>query len=65
MGYRVKEVRLAKKLSQEELSEAAGVSRQTITDLENGEMVNTTTATLTELAKALGCRIGDIFTLDV
>lgn len=65
MGYRVKEVRLAKKISQDELSKASGISRQTISDLESGEVVNTTTATLTKLADALGCKVGDIFILDV
>ena len=42
MGYRVKEVRLAKKISQDELSKVSGVSRQKISDLESGEVVNTT-----------------------
>ena len=65
MGYRVKEVRLAKKISQDELSKVSGVSRQTISDLESGEVVNTTTATLTKLADAVGCNVGDIFVLDV
>lgn len=61
MGYKVKEIRLAKQLSQEELCRASGVSRQTISDLENGKSVNTTTATLTKIADALGCNITDIF----
>ncbi len=61
MQYKVKEARLEKGLSQEELSKIAGISRQTISDLESGEIVNTTTATLTKLAKALGCDVTDIF----
>ena len=65
MGFKVKEVRLAKNISQDELSKASGVSRQTISDLERGEVVNTTTATLSKLAEALGCKVGDIFAPDV
>ena len=65
MGFKVKEVRLAKNISQDELSKASGVSRQTISDLERGEVVNTTTATLAKLAEALGCKVGDIFAPDV
>lgn len=61
MQYRVKEARLEKGLSQEELSKIAGISRQTISDLESGEIVNTTTSTLTKLAKALECDVTDIF----
>ena len=65
MGYKVKEIRLAKKLSQEELSKASGVSRQTISDLESGRLVNTTIATLTKIADALSCKVTDIFTAKV
>ena len=65
MGYRVKEVRLAKKISQDELSKVSGVSRQTISDLESGEVVNTTTATLTKLADALGCNARETLDLGV
>ena len=61
MGYKVKEIRLAKKLSQEELCKAAGVSRQTLSDLESGRIVNTTTGTLTKIAEALNCKVTDIF----
>lgn len=61
MGFKVKEIRLAKNISQEELSKASGVSRQTISDLESGEIVHTTTSTLAKLADALECNVGDIF----
>ena len=61
MGFKVKEVRLAKNISQEELSKASGVSRQTICELESGEVLNTTTSTLAKLADALECKVGDIF----
>ena len=65
MPYKVKEIRLARGFSQEELSRVSGVSRQTISDLENGNVVNTTTATLTKLAEALQCSVGDIFIFGV
>lgn len=61
MGYKIKEIRLAKKLSQEELCKAAGVSRQTLSDLESGRIVNTTTGTLTKIAEALNCKVTDVF----
>lgn len=61
MGFEVKEIRLAKNISQEELSKASGVSRQTISELESGKVVNTTTSTLAKLADALECKVGDIF----
>ncbi len=62
MGYRVKKIRLEKRMSQDELCKRAGVSRQTISDLESGREVNTTTATLGKIADALDCSIADIFT---
>ena len=62
MGYRVKKIRLEKRMSQDELCKRAGVSRQTISDLESGREVNTTTATLGKIADALDCSIADILT---
>lgn len=61
MPYKLKELRKQRNMSQEDLSKAANVSRQTIVNLENGEPVNTTTATLRKLAEALECSVGDIF----
>lgn len=57
MGYRIKEVREAKNMTQEELSEASGVSRGTISALENGTSRATTTKTLMSIARALGVSI--------
>ena len=61
MPYKLKELRKQRNMSQEDLSKAANVSRQTIVNLENGEQVNTTTATLRKLADALECSVVDIF----
>ena len=61
MGYKIKEVREAKKMSQEELAEKSGVSRGTISALENGSTRTTTTKTLLKLASALGVTVDRIF----
>ena len=59
-AYKLKELRYQRDMTQEELSRKAKVSRQTISNIENGEPVNTTTDTLRKLANALGCKISDI-----
>ena len=61
MGYRIKEVREAKKLTQEELAEKSGVSRGTIVALESGEEKTTTTKTLFKLATALETTVDQLF----
>lgn len=61
MGYRIKELREARGMTQEELSEASGVSRTTIWALENGTEHSTTTKTLRKLADALSVTIEQLF----
>lgn len=61
MGYKIKEVREARGLTQEELAEKSGVSRGTISALENGAVRTTTTKTLVKLALALGVSVDQIF----
>lgn len=61
MGYRIKEVRESKNMTQEELADKSGVSRGTISALENGSMRNTTSKTLLKLAQALDTRVECIF----
>ncbi len=61
MGYKIKEVREAKKMSQEELAEKSGISRVTISGLENGTERITTTKTLMKLAEALETTVDQIF----
>ena len=61
MGYRIKEVREAKGMTQEALAAQSGVSRGTIVALESGEAKTTTTKTLCKIAGALGTTIDDIF----
>ena len=59
MGYKIREVREAKNISQEELSQKSGVSRSIISALENGK-TNTTSKTLANIAKALGVSVDQI-----
>lgn len=59
--YRIKEYREALKMSQEELSKKAKVSRTIISGLESGAITVTTTDTLLKIAQALGKRVSDIF----
>ena len=60
MGYKIKEVREARKMTQEELAEKSGVSRGTISALENGSGRSTTTKTWCKPAKALGTSVDQI-----
>lgn len=61
MGFKLKEVRLALKMSQEELCAKSGVSRGTVSAIENGSIRNVSTKTLIKLANALGTTVDKIF----
>ena len=65
MRYSIKNKRIKLGWSQEKLAEESTVSRATISQLEmaeeTGEEVVTTTETLINLSKALGCSVSDIF----
>lgn len=61
MKYKVKEARKNAKLSQEELSAKANVSRAVLSSLENNMEVSTSTATLCKIAAALNVKVSDIF----
>lgn len=61
MGYKIKEVREACGYTQEELSEKSGISRTTISNLENGTARTTTTKTLIQLAQAMNVTVDQIF----
>jgi DNA-binding XRE family transcriptional regulator len=61
MPFKIREFRKKLLMSQEELATKAGVSRQTISGLENGSIKVTTTDTLVKISNALGARISDIF----
>lgn len=61
MGYRIREIREARGMSQLELSEKTGLARATIWRLETGEEETTTTKTLLKIADALGVTVGALF----
>ncbi len=61
MGYRLKEVREEKRMTQEELAAKSGISRQTIISIETDPNYNTTFNTLVKLSDALGIPIDQIF----
>lgn len=61
MGYKIKEIRESKHMTQDELAQKSGISRVTISAMENGAERNTTSRTLVKLAEALGVTIDQIF----
>ena len=61
MKYRIKALREAKGITQEELSRKSGVSRATIWALESGENKITTTKTLYNIASALDVDMEALF----
>lgn len=64
MGYKIKEARREKKMSQEELAAKSGVSRATISALENGTERYAMTSTLLKIAAALDTTIDKIFSFN-
>ena len=64
MGYKLKEVREEQKMTQEELERKSGVSRQTISAIENNKCGQVMSGTLIALASALGTTIDKIFFQD-
>ena len=61
MKYRVREIREQKKMSQEELEKKSGISRQTISAIENDKAENVKVGTLKAIATALGTTIDCLF----
>ena len=61
MGYKIKEIRESLDMTQEELAEKSGISRVTISGLENGTERNTMSKTLIKIANALGVSLDQIF----
>lgn len=59
MKFNIRRIRDEKQMSQEELSKRSGVSRATISGLENNPDAITTTETLQKLADALGVKVSD------
>lgn len=61
METKIKEYRERKGITQEELAEKSGISRTTISYLENNLLESTTNTTMLKIAEALNCKIRDIF----
>lgn len=61
MGYRLKEIREEKGITQEELEKKSGVSRQTISAIENNDNYQAKTGTLIALARALCTTVDNLF----
>ena len=59
---KVKQYRKAARMTQSQLAERAGVSRQTISDIETGKHDPTITVALL-LARALGVKVDNLFKL--
>ncbi len=58
LGTRLRELRVAKGLTQEELADRAGLHRVHVTQLEGGRYQSPRLDTLGRLAKALGVSLG-------
>ncbi len=63
ISLNIKIERIRKKLSQEQLSELANLSKNTIGNIERGE-VSPTIATLEKIANALGIKFTDLVNVD-
>lgn len=61
MGYKIKDRREELRMTQEELEQKSGISRGTISALENDDEYVTTTKTLAKLAAALDTTIDRLF----
>lgn len=61
MGYKIKECREEKNMTQSELAKRANVSRTIISGLESGAIKVTTTETLLKIASALNKKVTEIF----
>ena len=61
MGYRIKEIREEKKMTQEDLAKATGLTRTTISLLETGATKSASSKTLLRISNALGTTIDSLF----
>lgn len=58
---RLKELRIERGISQEELAEKSGISRTTLSKIENNEEVNVNTRTIAKIADAFNVMPSEIF----
>ncbi|MEG0309119.1 MAG: helix-turn-helix transcriptional regulator [Clostridium sp.] len=64
MENKIQELRKSKKITQEELAQMCGVSRQTIISLENGKY-NPSILLAHKIAKIFNCIIEDVFIFEI
>ena len=57
MGQRITALRKLEGISQQELADRAGLTRQHIGRIENGELVNVANVTIQQIAEALGMTV--------
>lgn len=62
MNNRIKVARAGQGMTQQQLAEAAGVSRQTINAIESGKFVPSTVLAL-KMARIFDCKVEDLFQL--
>jgi len=60
LGLRIRQLRLAKGLTQEQLAHLSGISRQYIGDVERGER-NIAIVNIQKIARALGVTLSELF----
>lgn len=58
---RLKELRIERGISQEELAEKSGISRTTLSKIENNEEAVVNTRTIAKLAEVFGVKPSEIF----
>lgn len=58
---RLKELRSERGISQEELAEKSGISRTTLSKIENNEEISVNTRTIAKLAEVFNVKPSDIF----
>lgn len=62
MYNKIRKIREEKCMTQEDLAEKSGISRTTISDLENQKVMNITTATMRKIAEnGLNSSIPEVF----
>lgn len=63
MKNRIKVARAGQNITQQQLAEAVGVSRQTINAIESGKFVPSTVLAL-KMARIFNCKVEEIFLLE-
>lgn len=63
MNYNIRKYRLIREMTQQELADKSGCSRQYINMLENNEVSNISTSLLINIAKALDVKVDALLIL--